>query len=259
MRHLDLFSGIGGFALAASWVWGDEHEIVGFCEIDSFCQKVLKKHWPDAPIYSDIKELKGDQFNAVELITGGFPCQPFSKAGKQKGKEDDRYLWPEMFRLIYAIRPNWVIGENVTYIRNMALETILFQLESIGYKSAVFDIPAIGVGAPHRRQRTWIVSKSYHPNSNGNGSHRAESYKARQSSKIEFSNQQGGKFRSMVQTSVWNKIDPRVFRVANGVPNRVDRLKSLGNAIVPQVAAVIMQGIKLTDQAQDARPDPGTD
>jgi len=249
MRHLDLFSGIGGFALAASWVWGDEHEIVGFCEIDSFCKKVLKKHWPDVPIYSDIKGLKGDQFNAVELVTGGFPCQPFSKAGKRKGKGDDRYLWPEMFRIIRETRPAWVIGENVTYIRNMALETILAEMESFGYKSAVFDIPAIGVGAPHRRQRTWIISKSYHTNANGNGLHRTKGNKERQSRKIEFQDEQGSEFRSLVQTSFWGKIDTRVFRVANGIPNRVDRLKSLGNAIVPQVAAVIMAGIKEVESA----------
>ena len=102
MNHLDLFSGIGGFALAASWVWGDEHNIVSFVEIDPFCQKVLDKNFQGVPIQSDIKEYKHDG-TAIDLLTGGFPCQPFSCAGKQGGKEDDRYLWPEMLRVIRRV------------------------------------------------------------------------------------------------------------------------------------------------------------
>lgn len=159
MRHLDLFSGIGGFSLAASWVW-DDLEIVSFCEQDKFCQKVLKKHWPDVPIFDDIYTLKGDQFGAVDIITGGFPCQPFSVAGKQRGSEDDRYLWPEMLRVIKEAKPRWVVGENVTGIINLALDDVLASLENIGYETQAFIIPACGVDAPHRRDRVWIVAHS---------------------------------------------------------------------------------------------------
>lgn len=117
VNHLDLFSGIGGFSLAADWVWENDHKIIGFCEIDKFCQKVLKKHWPGVPIYDDIKKLDGKQFGTVDLLTGGFPCQPFSVAGKRKGQEDDRALWPEMFRIIQESKPHWIIGENIVVIK----------------------------------------------------------------------------------------------------------------------------------------------
>lgn len=112
MKHLDLFSGIGGFALAAQWVWGSEYENVGFCDNDPFCQKVLKKHWPEAKIYGDIRKLKPRK-GAADIVTGGFPCQPFSQAGKREGTEDNRYLWPEMLRVIRTVKPSWVIAENV--------------------------------------------------------------------------------------------------------------------------------------------------
>jgi len=112
MKHLDLFSGIAGFALAAQNVWGADHHIHAFVEIDQFCQKVLAKHWPGVPIHSDIKEYKHDG-TVIDLLTGGFPCQPFSCAGKREGRDDNRFLWPEMFRVIGETRPRWVIAENV--------------------------------------------------------------------------------------------------------------------------------------------------
>ena len=160
MRLLDLFSGIGGFSLAAKWTWGDELDIVGFCEIDKFCQKVLTKNFLGVPIYDDIKKLKGSQFRSVDIITGGFPCQGFSVAGKRKGKEDDRYLWPEMFRVIQEAKPRWVIGENVTGIIDMALDTVLFDLENERYETQTFIIPACSQNAPHKRERVWIVANS---------------------------------------------------------------------------------------------------
>src|SRR5215813_15342080 len=127
MRHLDLFSGIGGFALAASWCWPN-HEIISFVEKDGFCQKVLRKHWPDAAIHDDIKTFDGSGLD-VDLLTGGFPCQPFSQAGKRKGTDDDRYLWPEMARIIAEAKPRWVVGENVAGIVSMELDTVLADLE----------------------------------------------------------------------------------------------------------------------------------
>jgi DNA (cytosine-5)-methyltransferase 1 len=158
MRVLDLFSGIGGFSLGLESVG---METVAFCEMDSFCQKVLKKHWPNVPIHSDIKELDGDEYRGtVELICGGFPCQPFSVAGEQRGAEDDRALWPEMLRVICEVQPTWVIGENVSGIINMELDNVLSNLEAEGYAAQTFVLPACSVDAKHRRDRVWIVAHS---------------------------------------------------------------------------------------------------
>ena len=156
MRVLDLFSGIGGFSLGLESVG---METVAFCEMDAFCQKVLKKHWPNVPIHSDIKELDGNEYRgAVELICGGFPCQPFSVAGEQRGAEDDRALWPEMLRVIREVQPTWVIGENVSGIINMELDNVLSDLEAEGYAAQTFVLPACSVDAKHRRDRVWIVA-----------------------------------------------------------------------------------------------------
>lgn len=127
-------------------------------EIDPFCRRVLEKHWPHVPKYGDIREVKGSELEPVDLVAGGFPCQPFSYAGKRRGKEDDRYLWPEMLRIIKALKPRWVLGENVAGIVNLALDTVLSDLEGEGYETAMFIIPACAVGAPHRRDRVWIVA-----------------------------------------------------------------------------------------------------
>jgi DNA-cytosine methyltransferase len=158
MRHLDLFSGIGGFSLAAQWVWGDEYENVGFCDNNEFCQAVLKKNFKNAKIYSDIRELDGTKIKNLDLLTGGFPCQPFSFAGKRRGNQDDRYLWPEMLRIIREARPHWIVGENVAGIINLALDQVLLDLERESYTFQVFVIPACAVQAPHRRDRVWIVA-----------------------------------------------------------------------------------------------------
>jgi len=159
-RHIDLFSGIGGFALAAYWA-GYQTEV--FCEQDVFCQQVLSRHWPAVPIVSDIRDFDGSAYRGADLLTGGFPCQPFSCAGKQQGEADDRFLWPEMLRIIREARPAWIVGENVAGIINMALDDVLSDLENEGYATQAFVIPACAVNAPHKRERVWIVahSKSY--------------------------------------------------------------------------------------------------
>ena len=157
INFLSLFSGIGGFELGLERAG---MECVGQVEIDDYCNKVLEKHWPNVKRERDIRNVTGETFGAVGLICGGFPCQPFSVAGKQAGKGDDRYLWPEMLRVIEAYRPTWVIGENVAGIISMALDTVISEMERIGYEVQCFIIPASGVNARHRRDRVWIVAYS---------------------------------------------------------------------------------------------------
>jgi DNA (cytosine-5)-methyltransferase 1 len=154
--HLDLFSGIGGFALAAKW---NGFRTVGFCDNEPYAQTVLRKHWPDVPIHDDIRKVRGELYAGITLLTGGFPCQPFSLAGKQRGKADDRYLWPEMLRVIREAKPAWIVGENVAGIVNMALDQVHADLEAEGYEVESIIIPACAVDAPHRRDRCWIIAK----------------------------------------------------------------------------------------------------
>ncbi len=196
LTHLSLFSGVGGLDIAAHWAG---FKTVGLCEWADYPHEILHKRFPDVPIWRDIRTLTGGDFydrtglRTVDIISGGFPCQPFSIAGKRKGRDDDRYLWPEMCRVISEIRPTWVIGENVAGILSMVepvgeaelvgadiaigentevriydqrerytLENILQDLERIGYSVQPFIIPAAGVGANHRRERIAIVGYTEH-------------------------------------------------------------------------------------------------
>ena len=164
LKTLDLFSGIGGFSLGLEST--GFFETIGFVEKDKFCQKVLKKHWSNINIEEDIRNVKGEKYQA-DVVTGGFPCQPFSVAGKRKSTADDRYLWDEMLRVIRETKPRWVIGENVEGIINinegMVLRQVLNDLENEGFQSQCIIIPASGIGAWHQRKRIWIVA---HSNSN---------------------------------------------------------------------------------------------
>jgi DNA (cytosine-5)-methyltransferase 1 len=165
LKILDLFSGLGGFSLGLERT--GNFETIAFCDNDKYSNLVLQKHWKGVKIYNDVKEitkekLEADGVELPDIITGGFPCQPFSVAGKQKGTSDDRHLWPEMFRIIQELKPRWVIGENVKGLVNlqdgMVFETVCTDLEGEGYEVRAFNIPAAGVGAPHRRERIWIVA-----------------------------------------------------------------------------------------------------
>ena len=237
MNHLDLFSGIGGFALAARWAGINT---VAFCEIEPFAQKVLKKNFPSVPVFPDICKLTRSDINeTVDIITGGFPCQPFSIAGRKKGTEDNRDLWPQMFRVIKEFRPTWVIGENVANFVGMAFERTKADLESEGYEVQPLIIPACGVNAPHKRDRVWIVAYSRCSLLQGGIKPRADEVEVeKQNADID---QRSGRWAT----------EPDVGRVAHGVPNRVDRLKGLGNAIVPQVVYQIMKGIHAQDRKKD--------
>ena len=324
MTHGSLFSGIGGFDLAAQWAGIENKWQV---EWDDYCQKVLKKNFPDVKKYHDITKVNGGELESVDVISGGFPCQPFSQAGKQEGKKDDRYLWPEMLRIIQIVRPTYVIGENVAGIVNMELDTVLFDLETEGYTTETFIIPACAVDALHRRDRVWIIGYT-NQNSQSNGSLNEAPDKVVVNS-INHSNNTIGKQKSraekiprerrkercarvfgrtsndsevladsesnrsrgvdigrirkqVVRSSKdvsnsndteatrfreysreifertktkgfndncesWWAAEPDVGRVANGIPSRVDRLKGLGNAIVPQIAYILFCAIKSLD------------
>ncbi len=315
MRHLDLFSGIGGFALASELVWQDvEHT---FVEYDSFCQEVLKKHWPGAEIHGDIrtfiadsqrsrylhgqsqvepavepqqtqrKSLASISASPVFILTGGFPCQPFSQAGRRKGTADDRYLWPAMFECIALYRPRWVIAENVaglvTWNDGLVLETVCADLEKEGYEVQSFIIPACAVGEPHRRDRVWIVAHAASAGGRGKsgevrGAQRrphderiserkhtdsdapdtASERSGTRAIKTQRARQEGKQERSGVDATNagrgwsenWLEVATRLCRVDDGLPRRMDRasrLKALGNSIVPQVAAEIMRAIRAVD------------
>jgi len=159
LKVLDLFSGIGGFSKGFEAT--NFFETISFVENEPYCQAVLKHHWPEVPILGDIKNVKAEDLpTRPDVICGGFPCQPFSQAGKQKAQDDARHLWPEMFRLIRECRPTWVVGENVVGLIRLGLDEVLADLESEGYSTRTFNIPACSVGAPHLRQRLWIVAHS---------------------------------------------------------------------------------------------------
>lgn len=216
LTHIDLFSGIGGFALAARW---SGFRTIAFCEENPFCRRVLIKHWPDTPIINDVRDFDGTRHLYPTLLTGGTPCQPFSRAGKRRGHADDRYLWPEMLRVISEARPAWIIAENVTGIIGVELDKTLSDLEGENYDPVTYLVPACAVDAPHERKRIWVVA---HSNSPGFREQRWPCPITASLSVPECA-------------SRWT-AEPDVCRVDDGVPNRVAKLRALGNSIVPQVA-----------------------
>lgn len=283
MNHLDLFSGIGGFALGLQRTGG--FKTVAFCDFDPKTHLVLKKNFPSVPIFSDVKTLKGEDVGTIDIVTGGFPCQDLSVAGKGAGLAGERSgLWYEMHRIIKETRPRWVIAENVSALRSRGLDEVLCSLSEIGYDAEWHCIPASAVGAPHRRDRIWIVAyPNLHDRRSGSSteSHQRETRvePGRSSSGLigretqppmAYTSCEGWEGRlhrwantqrqselgyfgcssSMVgqQAQDWWTIEPAVGRVANGIPNRVDRLKQLGNALVPQIVTMIGTAILETEQ-----------
>jgi len=242
MNVLDLFSGIGGFSIGLERAG---MRTVAFCEREPFCRAVLAKHWPAVPCYDDVRTLTADRLAAdgisADVICGGFPCQDISHAGKGAGLAGERSgLWFEFQRLIAEIKPRYAIIENVSALRSRGLDQVLGSLAAIGYDAEWHCIPASAVGAPHRRDRIWIVA---YPADVG----RRHSVDAAGSADTR------GPLLACLSTSRGNAVSPQRFadevrstefvRTINGVPARMDRVKALGNAVVPQIPEIIGRAI----------------
>ena len=270
---LDLFSGIGGFSLGLER--SGNFKTVAFCEIEPFCLSVLKKHWPEVSIYEDVTKLSAARLQSdgitVDAICGGFPCQDISTAGKGAGLEGERSgLWFEFHRLIKETQPKIAIIENVSALRSRGLDQVLRSLSEIGYDAEWHCIPASAVGAPHKRDRIWIVAYANNQHERAKPSIVGGE---RTGARIEL----GGSGSDMAYTqservqglwSGWLKeshahaqttlslrlcerfkhanwqAEPNVGRVVDGFPRRVDRLRALGNAVVPQIPEAIGRAIK---------------
>lgn len=241
MKVLDLFSGIGGFSLGLHRAG---METVAFCEIEPYPQAVLRKNFPGVPIYDDVRtitaeRLRADGIATVELICGGFPCQPFSSAGKHKGTDDHRYLWPEMLRIIDEFRPRWVIGENSPNVLNVAFSEIKSGLEGIGYEvGEPLVIPACAVGADHRRHRAWICAHSDESRLQGCSTQAVQGFAL-------LPEQLAGVFEG--ERSRRSISEPRMLRGYHGVSAGVDRIKALGNTVMPQIPEIIGRAIMAAD------------
>ncbi len=278
MKVLDLFSGIGGFSLGLEWAG---MSTVAFCERDPYCTTILNKHWPDTPVHNDVRNLDGkDYADSIDLVAGGFPCQPFSVAGNRRGSDDDRHLWPEMLRIIQEAKPRWVIGENVSGFINMALDDVSLDLESEGYEVRPFVLPACAVDAHHRRDRVFIVAyrDPTLAHSHGEGQLQQEGLECEvrrwsgdsgeQVSDVAYTNgeglqrrtlggdiagegetaiEQSSRFGDLRRGREW-PVEPPLPRMAHGVPNRVDRVKALGNAVVPQLIQAIGELVLAADK-----------
>jgi len=297
LKLLDLFSGIGGFSLGLEST--GYFETIAFVEKDKFCQQVLKKNFKDIPIESEVRDVKGDRY-AADIICGGFPCQPFSVAGKRKGTDDDRYLWDETIRIVRECKPRWFIGENVEGIINiqegMVLRQVCDDLEKEGFEVQCVVIPASGIGAWHQRKRVWILAYSEH-----NGSHRSKGNETIESSnqskewlfirddqdvsntnkrnvetgckgqwgvckesKRQRSSSNASNFRKTISNTnteglqghnsrTWWQTQSSLCRIPDGISNELDkdrtnRIKALGNSIVPLIARELGLAIMKAEQ-----------
>lgn len=237
LNVLDLFAGIGGFSLGLERAGG--FRTVAFCEVDPKARKVLQKHWPNVPIYDDVRKLTGETLNkdgiSVDVITGGFPCQDLSYAGKGAGLAGERSgLWYEYLRLITEITPQWIIIENVSALRSRGLEVVLRGLAEVGYDAEWHCIPASALGAPHQRDRLWIIAYPVRVGTqvSAEGEHPTEQVLGGSRAPWGTASFTGG----------WS-VEPRLGGMAYGLSGRVDRVNQLGNAVVPQMAELIGKAI----------------
>lgn len=243
-----------------------------FCDIEPWSRQVLAKHWPDVPIAEDVKELASDPRRLVpdcDILTAGYPCQPFSQAGVRRGEEDDRHIWPEIFTIVQAKRPTWCVFENVSGHISLGLDQVLSDLEGEGYTVQPFVVPACAVDAPHRRDRVWIIAAhadrdgepddtinaksgcwelgaSNVGNADGGYCTRIVSRKSKQRESREGFTARCKGVADVGRMAGWLP-EPPVGRVAHGIPKRLDRLRGLGNSIVPQIAMQIGLTIKAVE------------
>lgn len=252
MKHGSLFSGIGGFDLAAEWMgW----ENIFHCEWNPFGQKVLKYHFPNSISYNDITKTDFSIHRGnIDILTGGFPCQPYSTAGKRLGKADERHLFPEMLRAIKEIKPRWVIGENVrglvSWGGGLVFDEVCSDLEGEGYEVQSFLIPASGKNAPHKRERIWFVAYSNSKRYSRSTSTRIEKIERRINI---YEHRKCTRENKIVNWDNWPK-QPYVLLRDDGLPFGLDNktfpkirresIKAAGNAIVPQVAHEIFKAIE---------------
>jgi DNA (cytosine-5)-methyltransferase 1 len=250
VKVLDLFSGIGGFSVGLEKAG---FETAAFCEIEEYPRAVLRKNWPDIPIYGDVKQLTGERLWAdgivPDVIVCGYPCQPFSVAGKQLAERDERHLFPEVLRLVRDIRPRWCIFENVSGHIKLGYDTVATSMENEGYSVWTYIIPACAVGAPHKRDRLWIVAYSNRDDGwNGRGSEpqeRQTRVEPRGSGERQLVGQSSETVAETYSANIGDfwAVESNFSRVVDGLPNRSHRIKCLGNAIVPQIAQIIGQTI----------------
>ncbi|MDI6680152.1 DNA cytosine methyltransferase [Bacillus wiedmannii] len=244
MKMLDLCSGIAGISMAADWAGIDT---AAFCEIEKFNQQVLRKNYPNIPIFPDLYKLTkqslidgGVDVDSIGVISAGYPCQGESMAGKRKGAEDERWLWPEVFRLIRELRPTWFVGENVAGHVTMGLDTVLSDLEGENYSTRTFVLPAVSVGAPHQRYRTFIVGHS-----NDKSKLQADKKIIPFRNKRQPRQTTSGIDRRTLSRTYWEENQPAICGMDDGTATRLDedRLKFLGNAVVPQQIYPIFEAI----------------
>ena len=251
MTHVSLFTGIGGLDLAAEWAG---FETILQVERERFPLQVLAKHWPDVPRITDIKEVTGGSVTRpVTVVSGGFPCQPFSTAGKKRGKKDDRYLWPEMLRVIKELQPTWIVAENVENAVRVVLDEILDDLENGGYSAQAYVVSAYCSGAWFKGNRTFIVATANHGSTPMRGNAQFQT-----DATVDgcWADRRHG--TSLIDSRKRWEIEPRPYGVAHGIPRRMDRLRSLGNAVVPQQAYPIFEAIAKAEDlfTLDANPTP---
>ena len=248
MKSIELFAGIGGITLAADWAG---IETVAFCEINPFGQKVLAKNFPDKPIYSDVKELSREQLESdgviekngtIDIISGGYPCQPFSLAGKQQGDADERYLWGEFYRLVKELRPSWVVGENVFGHVSNGLDIVCSDLEREGFEVRAIVLQAADVGAPHKRERVFVVARHADRQSVIQEDSTARAVGS------EWQAWQSATWKHWREVSELHRDvpEPGIRRMDDGISRGLDkdRLIALGNAVVPQQIYPIFKMIK---------------